>query len=65
MSPLEGRGMLAHKAPQGPNLASSCNCPIGTSRKHAASTGKLLLQMKSVERRAERKINYKWSAIMP
>lgn len=62
---MEERGMLAHKSPQGPNLASGCNSPIGTSRKHAASMRKLMLQMKSVERRAERKINYKWNAIMP
>lgn len=63
-SPLEERGMLAHKTLQDPNLASGCNSPIGTSRKHAASTEKLMLQMKGVEKRAERKINYKWIAIV-
>lgn len=63
MSPLEERNMLAHKALQGPNSAS-CNSPIGTSRKHAASTEKLMPQMKSVEKRAERKNNYKWIAIV-
>lgn len=57
MSALEERGMLTHRALQGPNLASSCDSPIGTSRKHAASTEKLRFQMKSVEKRAERKIN--------
>lgn len=44
-SPMQERWILVQRALRGPDLASNCDSPIGTSKIHAASTGKLMLQM--------------------